>query len=86
MTPLLAIAYVLVAAAGAGVVLSREPRRQALAMSANGMALALLFMALRAPDVAFAEIAVGAAASPLLLLAALASIRMDHRPDEGDGE
>ena len=82
MTVLLALLFLLVAATGAGVVLSREPRRQVLAMSANGMALALLFMALQAPDVAFAEIVVGTAAVPLLFLAVLASIRMNHGPNE----
>ena len=80
MTPMLAILLLLVAATGTGVALSRTPRRQVMAMSANGMALALLFMALQAPDVAFAEIAVGTAAVPLLFLAVLASIKMDRRP------
>ena len=86
MTPLLALLFVLVAASGTGVVLSRTPRRQVLAMSANGMALALLFMALQAPDVAFAEIAVGVAAVPLLFLAVLASVHMDHGPQGDDKE
>ncbi len=80
MTALLALLFVLVAVTGTGVALSRTPRRQVLAMSANGMALALLFMALQAPDVAFAEIAVGTAALPLLFLVVLASIQMDPGP------
>ena len=80
MTLLLAILLLLVAATGTGVALSRTPRRQVMAMSANGMALALLFMALQAPDVAFAEIAVGTAAVPMLFLAVLASIKMDRHP------
>ena len=86
MTPLLGLLFLLVAGAGTGVALSREPRRQALAMSANGMALALLFMALQAPDVAFAEIAVGTAAVPLLFLVVLASIKMDRGSTGGDDE
>lgn len=90
MTVLLVLLFLLVAASGTGVALSREPRHQVLAMSANGLSLALLFMALQAPDVAFAELVVGAAAVPLLVLAVLASIRMDHGsqggPDQdGDG-
>ena len=68
--------FLLAAAAGTGVVLTREPRRQVLALAVNGFVLGLLFMALQAPDVAFAEIAVGAAASPLLFLVAQASMRM----------
>ncbi len=86
MTLLLALLLLLVAASGTGVALSREPRRQVLAMSANGLALALLFMALQAPDVAFAELAVGTAAVPLLFLVVLASIHMDRGPDGRDGE
>ena len=76
MRILLPILLILVALAGTGVVLSREPRRQVLAIAANGLALSILFMALQAPDVAFAEIAVGSAATPLLFLVALASMRI----------
>jgi uncharacterized MnhB-related membrane protein len=65
-------------------VLTRTPLRQVVALSVNGMVLALLFMALQAPDVAFAEIVVGAAAVPLLFLVVLASIRMDRSPRAPD--
>ncbi len=78
MNILLPLLLILVAIAGTGVVLTREPRRQVLAIAANGFVLTLLFMALQAPDVAFAEIAVGAAATPLLFLVTLASMRMTH--------
>ena len=76
MRVLLPILLILVAMAGTGVVLSREPRRQVIAIAANGFVLSILFMALQAPDVAFAEIAVGSAATPLLFLVALASMRI----------
>jgi uncharacterized MnhB-related membrane protein len=81
----LAIAALLIIVAGAGtaVVLSRAPRRQVLAMSVNGLALAALFMALQAPDVAFAEIVVGAAALPLVFMAALAALRADRKRSGG---
>jgi len=78
LSVLLAMLFVLVAASGTGVVLSRTPRRQVLAMAVNGLVLALLFMALQAPDVAFSELVVGAAALPLLFLVVLASIKMDR--------
>ncbi|MCR0981235.1 Na(+)/H(+) antiporter subunit B [Roseomonas populi] len=81
MTPLLAGLLLLVAATGAGVVLTRQPRRQVMAMAANGLALTVLFTALQAPDVAFSQLVVGTAAVPLLFLAVLASIRL-HRPEE----
>ncbi len=75
---LLIVLLLMTAASGAGVVFTREPRRQLLAISANGFVLAMLFMALQAPDVAFAELIVGTAAVPLLIAVALASIRMDR--------
>ena len=81
MTVLLALLLLLTAMAGAGVALSRTPRRQVMAMAANGLVLSLLFMALQAPDVAFAEIAVGSVALPLLFLAVMSSVRMDRKPD-----
>ncbi len=77
---LVAALLLLAAASGAGVVLSRNPLQQVLALGANGLVLSLLFMALQAPDVAFAELIVGAAALPLLFLVVLASIRMDRKP------
>ena len=78
MTALLASLLLLAAATGAGVVLTRDPRRQALAIAANGLVLTLLFLALQAPDVAFSQLAVGTAAVPLMILAVLASIRTDE--------
>ena len=78
MSALLIALFLLTAAAGAGVVLSRDPRRQTMAIAANGMVLTLLFLALQAPDVALSELAVGTAALPLLFLAVLASIRTDR--------
>ena len=82
MRVLLPLLFLLVAVTGTGVVLSRDPRRQVLAMAANGLALGLLFMALQAPDVAFSEITVGTAALPLLFLVTLASIRIDRHREE----
>jgi len=83
---LIGLLLLLVAGTGTAVALSRRPLRQVMAMSANGVALALLFMALQAPDVAFAEIAVGAAALPLLFLVVLASVRMDRNPQGARNE
>ena len=82
MTALIALFFLFVAATGAGVVLSREPRRQALAIAVNGLVLALLFFLLQAPDVAYSELAVGTAALPLLILVTLASARTDKERDK----
>jgi len=86
MSLLLAALFLLVAATGTGVVLTREPRRQVMAMAANGLALALLFTALQAPDAAFSQLVVGTAAVPLLFLVALASLRLHAAPKEGGKE
>lgn len=78
MKLLIALLLVLVAIAGTAVVLSRSAQRQVFAMSANGLLLALLFMALQAPDAAFAEIVVGAVALPFMFFVLLASAKMDR--------
>jgi uncharacterized MnhB-related membrane protein len=80
MNVLIALLLMMSALSGTLVVLSRKPRRQVLAMSANGLVLALLFMALQAPDVAFSEITVGTVALPMMFLVVLASVRMDRSP------
>ncbi len=85
MTPLLATLFLLLAVTGTGVVLTRGPARQVIAISANGLVLTLLFMALQAPDVAFSELAVGTVVLPLMGLVVLASARMDRSP-RGDEE
>lgn len=79
MTALIWALLLLTAAGGAGVVFTREPRRQVLALAANGLVLTLLFIVLQAPDVAFSELAVGTVALPLLFLVALTSIRTDRK-------
>lgn len=64
-----------VAAAGLGVVRTREPAEQAVAVSFFGLVLAVLFLLYQAPDVALSQIAIGAVALPLMILLALAKIR-----------
>jgi uncharacterized MnhB-related membrane protein len=86
MTLLIMLLLLLAAVTGTGVALSRTPRRQVMAMAANGLVLALLFMALQAPDVALSELAVGTVALPLLFLVALSSMRMDRRKSRSDEE
>ena len=78
---LISFLLVLLAVTGTGVALTRQPVRQVIALGANGLVLALLFLALQAPDPAFAQIVVGTAAVPLLFLVVLSSMRMDRRPE-----
>lgn len=68
-------ALLLLAIVGPGVVLSRDPRSQAVAVSFMGMVLAVIFFLYQAPDVALSQIVVGAVALPLMILLALAKVR-----------
>lgn len=73
-----ALLLLLVAAGGTGVVLTRDPASQAVAVSFYGVLLALMFFAFAAPDVALSQIVVGAVALPLMILLALAKIRRNE--------
>ncbi len=75
MNLLLAITFLLVGLAGAGVVFTREPLNQAVALGLYGILLGLLFLLLQAPDVALSQIVVATVATPLMILFALAKIR-----------
>ena len=74
-TALEAVVLTMVALAGLGVVVTREPLRQAMVVSFFGMLLGILFFIFQAPDVALSQIVVGAVASPLMILLALAKVR-----------
>lgn len=65
------------------VVKLRNLNGAVMALSALGMVLALLFVVLAAPDLANAEIVVGAIALPVLYLIAIGKIRADVR-DRGE--
>jgi energy-converting hydrogenase B subunit D len=75
VTPLLVVAFLLVAAGGTTVVLTREPSRQAVTLSVYGILLTLLFVLLQAPDVALSQVAVGSAVVPLMVLLAVRKVR-----------
>jgi energy-converting hydrogenase B subunit D len=74
-TVLQLLSLTVVGLVGLGVVLTRDPLRQAIVVSFFGMLLGILFFVLQAPDVALSEIVVGAVASPLMILIALAKVR-----------
>jgi energy-converting hydrogenase B subunit D len=75
LSVLQAVVLLLVAAAGTGVVVTRDPLNQAVGVSFFGLLLAILFLVFQAPDVSLSAIVVGALALPLMLLLALAKIR-----------
>jgi len=71
-----------VAVAGTATVLTRDPLRQALSSGVLGLALAVLFLAFGAPDVALSQIVVAGVAVPVMVLLALAKIRTTERAAE----
>jgi uncharacterized MnhB-related membrane protein len=73
-----ALMLILIASAGAGVVLTRDPLCQSIAISFYGLLLALMFFLFQAPDVALSQLVVGAVALPLMMLLALARIRRNE--------
>ena len=75
MIVLEAAVFLLVAAAGTAVVLTRNPRDQAIVASFYGLVLGVMFLVLQAPDVALSQITVGAVALPLMIVLALAKVR-----------
>ena len=79
MTALQVIALLLVALGGTGVVITRDPLKQAMVAGIFGIFLALLFFLFQAPDVALSQITVGSVALPLMILLALARIRAEER-------
>jgi energy-converting hydrogenase B subunit D len=74
MDVLQVVLLVLVAAGATAVVLSREPVRQVIVVSAYGILLAVLFLAFQAPDVTLSELTIGAVVLPMLLLLTLAKL------------
>lgn len=72
---LVVVALLLVGAAGTAVVLTRDPAAQAVTLSLSGLALTVLFMVLQAPDVALAQVAVGSAVVPLMVMLAVRTTR-----------
>ena len=77
-TAVVAVTLTLVAVAATAVVLTRDPTAQAVTLSLYVLVLSLLFFVLQAPDVALAEVAVGTAVVPLMVLLALRRIRRDR--------
>jgi uncharacterized MnhB-related membrane protein len=70
-----AFVLLFVAAAGTGVVLTRDPAAQAIMVSFYGLLMAVLLFVLQAPDVALSQIVVGALALPLMIMLALARVK-----------
>ncbi|RAJ62551.1 putative MnhB-related membrane protein [Streptomyces sp. Amel2xB2] len=80
---LVALALLLVAVTATAAVLNREPVRQALVLSFLGLALALLFTFVQAPDVSLSQLAVGSAVTPLMIVLTVRKVRRDAGTGSG---
>ncbi|MEU1535842.1 Na(+)/H(+) antiporter subunit B [Streptomyces fagopyri] len=78
------ICLLFVAAAATVAVAVLDPARQALVLSVLGLALAVLFTVLQAPDVALSQLAVGSALTPLLILLSVRKVRRRGRDGDAD--
>ena len=74
MSVIVAVALTLVGVVATVVVLTQRPERLAVTLSAFGLTLAVLFMALQAPDVALSQIGVGTAIVPLMVMLAVRKV------------
>jgi energy-converting hydrogenase B subunit D len=72
---LIVAALAVVAVMATAVVLTRDPARQAIVLSAYGISLGVLFLVLQAPDVAMSQIGVGTVIVPLIVVLALRAAR-----------
>jgi uncharacterized MnhB-related membrane protein len=79
VTILIAALFTLVAAGAVVVVLTDDPSRQAVTLSAFGLLMGVLFMVVAAPDVAMSQIGVGTAIVPLMVLLAIRKVAAQQR-------
>jgi energy-converting hydrogenase B subunit D len=80
---LVGVLLVATAVTGTAVALTRDPTRQALVLSAYGLVLGVLMVALQAPDVALAQIGIGTAVVPLLVILTVAKVDRELADREG---
>ncbi len=79
MSVLEGVAMAIVGIFATGVVLTRDPLRQVIALGPLTLALIVLFTVLQAPDVVLSAIVVGLLAYPVMVLLALAKLRHEER-------
>ena len=85
MTALHLACLAAVAVTGTVVVAVRDPLRQVVCAGFFGLALAVLFLAFGAPDVALSQIVVGSVAVPAMVLLALAKLAAQRHDREDAG-
>ena len=69
------IILIFIALSAPGVVLTRDPLKQCIAVSFYGLLFAVLFFIFQAPDVALSQITVGAVILPAFILLTLVRLR-----------
>ncbi len=79
MNAAIGIVFLMIAACGAGVALTRDPLRQLVVFGAFGVSLTIAFFILDAPDVALSELAVGTVIVPLITLITIAKTTRTQR-------
>lgn len=83
MTVVQIVALAVVALGGGAVATTGDPLRQTMLLGIYGVALAILFFSLQAPDVALSAIVVGAVGLPVVVLATLRKIAQQERERDG---
>jgi len=86
MTVLQIAALVSVALGGAAVATVSDPLRQTLVLGIYGLALAMLFFVVQAPDVALSQIVISTVGLPVMILLALRKVHAPGREHEEAGE
>jgi energy-converting hydrogenase B subunit D len=71
---LLLLLLVLLGVVATVAVLTRDPRAQALVLSAYSLVMGLVMLVFHAPDVALSELAIGAAVVPLIIVLAIRTV------------
>jgi energy-converting hydrogenase B subunit D len=79
MRALAFLTLLFVALSAPGVVLTREPLKQCIAVSFYGLLFAILFFVFQAPDVALSQITIGAVILPGIILLALVKMRRQNQ-------
>ncbi len=64
------------------VVLTRDPLKQVIGFTFYGLVLTVMFFVFQAPDVALSEIVVGAVVVPLMVLLALAKLKVKAQTED----
>jgi uncharacterized MnhB-related membrane protein len=85
MQALMWIILIFIALSAPGVVLTRDPLKQCIAVSFYGLLFAILFFIFQAPDVALSQIAIGAVILPGIILLALVKMRRHNQMRERRG-